>query len=60
MVGTTQRVLFEEKSKKPGILNARTSGNIVVEAEADESNIGSFGNVAITEAGNWILKGKII
>lgn len=60
MVGTTQRVLFEEKSKKPGILNARTSGNIVVEAEADESNIGSFGNVVITEAGNWILKGKII
>ena len=59
MVGTTQRVLFEEKTKKDGILGARTSGNIVVEIPADEKLIGSFGEVEITEAGNWILKGKI-
>ena len=59
MVGTTQRVLFEEKTKKDGILGARTSGNIVVEVPADEKLIGSFGEVEITEAGNWILKGKI-
>lgn len=60
MVGTTQRVLFEEKTKKDGILGARTSGNIVVEVPADEKLIGSFGEVEITQAGNWILKGKII
>ncbi|MGN1111757.1 MAG: tRNA (N6-isopentenyl adenosine(37)-C2)-methylthiotransferase MiaB [Acutalibacteraceae bacterium] len=59
MVGTTQRVLFEEKTKKDGILGARTLGNIVVEVPADEKLIGSFGEVEITEAGNWILKGKI-
>lgn len=60
MVGTTQRVLFEEKTKKDGILNARTSGNIVVEVPADENMIGCFGNVEITEAGNWVLKGKLL
>ncbi|MCQ4023145.1 tRNA (N6-isopentenyl adenosine(37)-C2)-methylthiotransferase MiaB [Ruminococcus sp. zg-924] len=60
MVGTRQKVLFEEKSKKDGVLNARTSGNIVVEVPADESLIGCFGNVEITEAGNWILRGKLI
>lgn len=59
MVGTTQRVLFEEKTKKDGILGARTSGNIVVEVPADEKLIGNFGEVEITQAGNWILKGKI-
>lgn len=60
MVGTKQRVLFEEKTKKDGVLGARTSGNIVVEVPADEKLIGSFGEVEITQAGNWILKGKII
>lgn len=60
MVGTTQRVLFEEKTKKDGVLNARTSGNIVVEVPADENMIGCFGNVEITEAGNWVLKGKLL
>ena len=60
MVGTTQRVLFEEKTKKDGILNARTSGNIVVEVPADENMIGCFGNVEITEAGNWVLKGNLL
>lgn len=59
MVGTTQRVLFEETTKKEGIINARTSGNIVVEVKADENLIGNFGEVLITDAGNWILKGKI-
>lgn len=60
MVGTTQRVLFEEKTKKDGILNARTSGNIVVEVPVDENMIGCFGNVEITEAGNWVLKGNLL
>ena len=59
MVGTVQRVLFEEKAKKDGIINARTSGNIVVEVEADQSVIGSFGEVKITDSGNWILKGRL-
>lgn len=60
MVGTTQRVLIEGEKGKNNILNARTSGNIIVEAEGSPELIGTFQNVEITRAGNWILKGKII
>lgn len=60
MIGSRQRVLFEEKCKKDGMLNARTSGNIVVEVSACDDKIGSFGEVEITDAGNWVLKGKLI
>ena len=60
MVGTTQRVLVESPKGKDGILNARTSGNIIVEIQAPEELIGTFQNVEITSAGNWILKGKVI
>ena len=60
MVGTTQRVLIEGAKGKDGILNARTSGNVIVEIKAPEELIGTFQNVEITSAGNWILKGKVI
>lgn len=60
MVGTTQRVLIEGEKGKNNILNARTSGNIIVEAEGSPELVGTFQNVEVTKAGNWILKGKII
>ncbi|MCH5298329.1 MAG: tRNA (N6-isopentenyl adenosine(37)-C2)-methylthiotransferase MiaB [Ruminococcus sp.] len=60
MVGTTQRVLIESEKGKDGILNARTSGNIVVETKALKELIGTFQNVEVTSAGRWILKGKVI
>ena len=60
MVGKTERVLIEEKSKKDGFLSGRTSGNIIVECPGDDSLIGAFRNVRITEARNWILKGEIL
>ncbi len=60
MVGTTQKVLIEGAKGKDGILNARTSGNVIVEIKAPEELIGTFQNVEITSAGNWILKGKVI
>jgi len=60
MVGTTERVLVEEVNKKNGLLSARTSGNIIVEVPGDESMIGSFREVKITEARNWILRGEFI
>lgn len=60
MVGKTERVLIEEKTKKDGILAGRTSGNIIVECPGDESLIGAFHDVRITEARNWILRGEII
>lgn len=60
MVGTVQKVLVESKKGDTDILNARTSGNIIVESVGSEELIGTFQNVEITSAGNWILKGKII
>ena len=59
MVSKVERVLIEEKSKKDGYLSGRTSGNIIVECPGDENLIGTFQNVQITEARNWILKGRI-
>ncbi|MEE0930167.1 MAG: tRNA (N6-isopentenyl adenosine(37)-C2)-methylthiotransferase MiaB [Acutalibacteraceae bacterium] len=60
MVGKTYKVLVECPTGKNNELQARTSGNIIVEIQCDESLIGTFQNVEITAARNWILKGKII
>ena len=60
MVGETERVLVEEESKKDGVLSGRTSGNIIVEFEGDRSLIGTFQNVKITKARNWILNGELV
>lgn len=59
MVGKIYRVLVEEQARE-GVLNARTQNNIVVELHAPEELIGSFRYAEITEARNWILRGKII
>ncbi len=60
MVGTVQKVLVESEKGKDDILNARTSGNIIVEVKGQKELIGTFQNVKIISAGNWILKGKVI
>ncbi len=60
MVGTVQKVLVEGEKGKDDILNCRTSGNIIVEVSGSKDLIGTFQNVEVTSAGNWILKGKII
>lgn len=59
MVGQVEKVLVEEKAKEDGRLCGRTSGNIIVEFLGDDSLIGTFKNVKITEARNWILKGNL-
>ena len=59
MVGKTEKVLIESVKEKTGELNGRTSGNIIVELDGDQSLIGTFQDVKITRARNWILKGKI-
>ena len=59
MVGSTERVLIEGKKEKTDELNARTSGNIIVELEGSPDLIGTFQNVKITKARNWILKGEL-
>lgn len=60
MVGSIERVLVEELNEKNGLLSCRTSGNIIVEVQGDESLIGTFCEVKVTEARNWILRGEII
>lgn len=61
MVGLTQKVLVEEKSfNKEGVLCGRTSGNIIVEFKGDPIIIGTFVNIKITKARNWILNGELI
>ena len=59
MVGATERVLIEGVKEKTNELNARTSGNIIVELEGGADLIGTFWNVKITKARNWILKGEL-
>ena len=59
-IGTVQRVLTEGKSPKTGLLTGRTDGNVVVDFPGGESLIGSFADVRITSARNWILSGEII
>lgn len=60
MVGNVEKVLVEETTKKDGVLSGRTSGNIIVEFMGNEDLIGSFQNIKITEARNWILKGELV
>ena len=45
--------------EKTGELNARTSGNIIVELDGSSELTGTFQNVKITKARNWILKGEL-
>ena len=59
MVGAVEKVLVEEKAKTEGRLCGRTSGNIIVEFSGDDSLIGTFRNIRITEARNWILRGEL-
>ena len=59
MVGRVEKVLVEEKAKTEGRLCGRTSGNIIVEFDGDDSLIGTFRNVKITKARNWILAGEL-
>ena len=60
MVGSTQRVLVEERNEKKGLLSGRTDGNIIVDFAGDDRLIGNFANVKITSARNWILTGESI
>ena len=59
MVGKKYRVLVEEMTKN-NLLSARTQNNIIVEFEGKCELIGTFQYVEITQARNWILKGKLL
>lgn len=57
MLGTVQTVLCEEW--KDGRVNGRTDGNIMIDFDGDESLIGTYVKVKITQARNWILSGEL-
>lgn len=61
MVGTVQRVLVDRPSRKdPAQMSGRTENNRVVNFDADESLIGQFAQVRITEALPNSLRGALI
>ena len=59
MVGKTEKVLIEEINEKTGLLSGRTDSSIIIEFEGGKELIGTFQNVEVTEAKNWILRGKL-
>ncbi len=60
MFGRTYRVLVEEKAKGDGMLSGRTEGNVIIEFPGDESLIGSFQNVKVTNPRTWIVYGELV
>lgn len=60
-VGKTMRVLADGKSRKhEGFLTGKSNEFIIVEFEGDESLIGSFVNIKVTDSMNWAVTGEII
>ncbi len=57
MIGTTERVLIEGREEKSGLLSGRTAGSLVVLFPGEDSWIGTFETVKITEARGLQLKG---
>ena len=60
MKGRSYRVLVEEKAKNDGFLSGRTQGNVIIEFEGDESLIGSFADVKVTNPRTWIVYGELV
>ena len=59
MKGKTYRVLVEGTAKGDGMLSGRTGGNIIIEFPGDESLIGEFIDVTVTNPRTWIVYGEI-
>ena len=59
-VGRTCRVLADGKGREPGMLTGKNDENIIVNFAGEESLIGEFCDVRITEAMNWAVKGELI
>ena len=60
MVGQTCEVLVEGATKEnDGRLTGRTSGNVNIDFPGDPALIGTYVNVTVTGARNWILSGEI-
>lgn len=60
-IGKTMRVLADGKSKKrEGFLTGKSNEFIIAEFKGDESLIGQFVNIKVTDSMNWAVTGKII
>lgn len=59
IVGKTYRVLCEAPGRMEGIVCGRTSGNMVIEFNADANLIGHFADVKVTNASN-VIEGELI
>lgn len=60
-IGKKMRVLADDVSKKKkGCISGKSEEFIIVEFEGDESLIGQFVEVEITDAMNWAVFGKLI
>lgn len=60
-IGKKMRVLADDVSKKKkGCISGKSEEFIIVEFEGDESLIGQFADVEITDAMNWAVLGKLI
>ena len=57
--GKTLKCFICGRGRQPGELEARTDGNLIVELEGDESLIGSFKNITVTEPLTYVLKGRL-
>lgn len=60
LLGKTLKVLVNGETGKDNELSSRSEGNIIVNFSGDKSLIGSFADVKITEARNFILKGEVV
>ena len=61
MLGKSYRVLVEGPSKNlEGFMAGRTDGNVIVEFKGDNSLIGKYCYVRVTETLNWLVHGEYI
>lgn len=59
LVGTSQRVLVENKDGKTGLLSGRTAGSLTVLFPGGDELVGEFAQVEVTEARGWSLRGQL-
>ncbi len=61
MIGKVYRVLVEDETReKDGYLTGRTQGNVNIDFAGDKSLVGTFCDVKVTSAGNWVVHGELV
>ena len=62
MKGKTYRILCEGESKTlEGYMAGRTDGNVIIEFPCDDQSlVGKFCHVKVTESLNWLVRGELV